>query len=222
MVNNRIRILVADDHTLFRSGIITLLSDEKDIFIVGEAETGEDLISKYLTLKPDIILADISMPVMNGIDALKKLKEKDPLVKFLFLSMYDDEEYISHCYKAGGMGLISKKVLKGELLYAIRTVNEGSKYFGADITEDKLRTIQYKEEKRSVHNRSDENLLTPREKEILVMIAEGFTSTEMAEKLFISKRTVDTHRTHLMQKLNLKSLPELIKFAINFNSADKL
>jgi two-component system response regulator NreC len=218
MDNNRIRILVADDHTLFRSGIINLMSDEKDIFVVGEAETGEELINKYIALKPDIVLADISMPGINGIDALKKLKESDPSVKFLFLSMHDDEEYISYCYKAGGMGLISKKVLKGELLFAIRTINEGKKYFGANVTEEKLKEILFKEKVKGAFNNSDDNLLTPREKEILKMISDGYTSSEIAEKLFLSKRTIDTHRTHLIQKLNLKSLPELIKYAINYYS----
>lgn len=215
MINNKIRILVADDHTLFRSGIINLLSNEKDIFVIGEAETGGDLVNKYFSLKPDLVLADISMPDINGIEALKNIKENDPSASFLFLSMHDDEEYISYCYQAGGMGLISKKVLKGELLFAIRTISEGKKYFGAEMTEEKLQKMSFKEKS---ENKSDLNRLTPREKDILKMISEGCTSEEIAEKLFLSKRTIDSHRGHLIQKLNLKSLPELIKYAINFYS----
>ena len=221
MDNTRIRILVADDHNLFRSGIINLMNDEKDIFVVGEAESGEELIKKYLLLKPDIVLADISMPDMDGIDALKKLKEEDQSVKFLFLSMHEGDEYIYYCYNAGGMGLISKKVLKGELLFAIRTVNENKKYFGINIKEEKLNEILERYNKKKLYPEPVNDNLTPKEKQILNLISEGFTSNEIAEKLFLGKRTIDTHRQHMMQKLNLKSLPELIKYAINFSLSEK-
>jgi two-component system, NarL family, response regulator NreC len=221
MDNTRIRILVADDHNLFRSGIINLMNDEKDIFVIGEAGSGEELIKKYSQLKPDIVLADISMPDMNGIEALKKIKEEDKSAKFLFLSMHEGDEYIYYCYNAGGMGLISKKVLKGELLFAIRTVSENKKYFGINITEEKLNEILERYDKKNLYPEIINDYLTPREKQILSLISEGFTSNEIAEKLYLSKRTVDTHRTHLMQKLNLKSFPELIKYAINFSFAEK-
>jgi len=221
MDNTRIRILVADDHNLFRSGIINLMNDEKDIFVIGEAGSGEELIKKYSQLKPDIVLADISMPDMNGIEALKKIKEEDKSARFLFLSMHEGDEYIYYCYNAGGMGLISKKVLKGELLFAIRTVSENKKYFGINITEEKLNEILERYDKKNLYPEIINDDLTPREKQILNLISEGFTSNEIAEKLYLSKRTVDTHRTHLMQKLNLKSFPELIKYAINFSFAEK-
>jgi len=221
MDNYKIRILVADDHNLFRNGIINLLSDEKDIFVVGEAESGEDLIKKYFQLKPDMVLADISMPDMNGIEALKKIKEDDQSVKFLFLSMYEGDEYIYYCYNIGGMGLISKKVFKGELLFAIRTVSEGRKYFGINITEEKLNEILERYNKNNLYIEPFNEFLTPREKQILNLISEGCTSNEIAEKLYLSKRTIDTHRTHLMQKLNLKSFPELIKYAINYSFSEK-
>ena len=222
MDNNKIRILIADDHNLFRSGIISLMNDEKDIFIVGEAESGEELIKKYFQLKPDVVLADISMPDMNGVEAMKKIIGTDKSAKFLFISMHEGDEYISYCYTSGAMGLISKKVLKGELLYAIRSINENKKYYGVDVTEDKLNEILEKYSKRKIQPQNKEtDDLTPREKEILNLISEGFTSNEIADKLFISKRTIDTHRTHLMQKLNLKSFPELIKYAINFSSSQK-
>jgi two-component system response regulator NreC len=216
-MHNKIRLLVADDHNLFRSGIINLLSDEKDIFVVGEAASGKELIERYFELKPDIVLADISMPDMDGIEALKKIKEKDPGVKFLFLSMYEGEEYIYYCNSAGGKGLISKKVLKGELLFGLQTVAENGKYFGTEIDEKKLEEISKKYNKKINPDDLTSDSLTPREKKILELIGEGFTSNEIAEKLFLSKRTIDTHRTHLIQKLNLKSLPELIKYAITFN-----
>jgi DNA-binding NarL/FixJ family response regulator len=222
MNDSLIRILVADDHNLFRSGIINLMENEKDIFVVGEAENGEELIKKYFELKPDIVIADISMPGINGIDALTEIKKKDNDVKFLFLSMFEGEEYIYSCIKAGGMGLISKKVLKGELLYALKTVSAGNRYFGADVSEEELNKIlnKYDRETLKPEFKNKNNLLTERESQILKLISEGLTSNEIAEKLFISKRTIDSHRTNIMQKLNLKSLPELIKYAINFNLTD--
>ncbi|OGU29504.1 MAG: hypothetical protein A2057_14055 [Ignavibacteria bacterium GWA2_35_9] len=221
MNDNGIRILIADDHNLFREGIINLLETEIDVFIVGEADTGESLVIKYFELKPDVVLADISMPVLSGIDALKKLKELGESPKFLFLSMYDGDEYIYYCAKAGCYGLISKKVMKGELLFAIKTVNEGNKYFGMNITEKRVREIINNFDKKVERTGTGNELLTPREEQILRLISEGLTSSEIAERLLVSKRTIDTHRTHLIQKLNLKSLPDLIKYSINFCMVDK-
>lgn len=222
MDNLKIRVLIADDHTLVRTGIINLMENEKEIFVVGEAETGEDLVRKYFELKPDVVLADIAMPGISGIEALKKIVEKDNLAKVLFLSMYEGDDYIYSCVKAGGMGLISKNVVKGELLYAIQTVNEGKRYFGINMTEDKVNEIIDRYEKRSVKPdavlipTAEGVLLTHREIQILKFISEGLTSNEIAEKLNIGKRTIDSHRTHLIQKLNLKSLPDLIKYAIKY------
>lgn len=220
MSESMIRLLIADDHNLFREGIINLLAAEKEIFIVGEADNGEDLIIKYLELKPDIVLADISMPVLTGIEALKKLKDQGQSPKFLFLSMYCEEENIYSCAKADSCGLISKKITKGELLFAIKTVIEGKRYFGVDVTEEKINEIIDNFDKNAVRKRSRYEL-TRREEQIVRLISEGLTSSEIAEKLLVSKRTIDSHRTHLIQKLNLKSLPDLIKYSINFCSADK-
>jgi len=221
MPDLRIRLLIADDHNLFRSGIINLLENEKDIFVIGEAATGEEMVSKYFELKPNIILADISMPELNGIEALQKIRLRDNSVKVLFLSMFEGEEYIYYCIKAGSMGLISKKVMKGELLYAIKSVHEGKRYFGIDLTEEKILKIINRFDKGNIEVDFKDDVLSPREIQILKFISDGLTSNEMAEKLFISKRTIDTHRTHMMQKLNLKSLPELIKYAINRNLTEK-
>jgi two-component system response regulator NreC len=218
MINKTISVLVADDHKLFRSGIISLLENEREIFVVGEAENGEELVEKYFRLKPDIVLVDISMPVLNGTEAVKKIKKTDDSVKALFLSMHDEEEYIYYCLKAGGKGLISKNIMKGELILAIKKVYEGGNYFGTNKTEENLKELvnKYQAFKSQTLSGID---FSQREAAILQLISEGLTSNEIAEKLLISKRTVDTHRTHLMQKLSLKSLPELIKYAINYSSA---
>lgn len=215
-----IRLLIADDHNLFREGVKNLLSGEKDIFVVGEANNGESLIKKYIDLKPDIVIADISMPPINGPEALIKLKAMGLSPKFLFLSMFCEDEFIYSCAKAGGYGLISKKITRGELLFAIKTVNEGKRYFGVDKTEENIYEIINDFDKKTKETRNKHDL-THREEEILRLISEGLTSSEIAEKLLVSKRTIDSHRTHLIQKLNLKSLPELIKYSIDFCSADK-
>ena len=211
----QIRILVADDHTLFRSGIVSLLDDVSQIIVVGEAENGEDLLRKYFLMNPDIILTDISMPLLSGTEAIQNIYERDTSVKALFLSMYDTEEYIYYCLKSGGLGLVSKNILKEELVHAIMLVSAGKKYFGKDWDEDKLKKLVEKFENTStVKNNGSKTLLSPRERETLKLISEGLTSSEIAEKMKLSKRTVDTHRTHLMQKLNMDSLSELIKYAL--------
>ena len=219
MTEKTISVLVADDHKLFRSGIISLLENEREIFVVGEAENGQELEEKYFKLKPDIVLVDISMPVLSGTDAVKKIKKTDDSIKALFLSMHDDEEYIYYCLKAGGKGLISKNIMKGELILAIKKVYEGGNYFGINRTEDNLRELLNKYQVYKDHNLAGIQDFSQREVAILQLISEGLTSSEIAERLLIGKRTVDTHRTHLMQKLNLKSLPELIKYAINYTTA---
>ncbi|MGE5432858.1 MAG: response regulator transcription factor [Syntrophomonadaceae bacterium] len=216
---NSIRIVVADDHSLFRSGIISLLEDAAEIFVVGEAVDGSDLYDKYFELKPDVILVDISMPGVTGIEAIRKILARDPSAKALFLSMHEGEEYVYHILKSGGKGLISKNVMKGELVYAVKAVNSGKKYFGAYWTEEKLEELKRKYsagDGTQISTSLAEASLTQREIEILRLIGEGYTSNEIAARTELSKRTVDTHRIHLMSKLGIKSLPELIKYAIQY------
>jgi DNA-binding NarL/FixJ family response regulator len=220
---NTIRILLSDDHSLLREGIISLLKNEKDLLIVGEAANGQELIEKYFQLKPDLIITDIKMPVMNGTDAVKKISQGDPNVKALFLSMHEGSEYIYYTYRAGGSGLINKNIVKGELIYAIRTILEGGLYFGPGIDSKKLDEIirQYENTGKNITGKFSSYDLTPREIEILNLIGEGNTSLDIAKKFDLSKRTVDSHRSNLMQKLNLKSLPELMRFAVTFNQSFK-
>lgn len=218
---NSIRIIVADDHSLFRSGIISLLEDAAEIFVVGEATDGADLYDKYFELKPDVILVDISMPGMTGIEAIQKILQKDPSAKALFLSMHEGEEYVYHILKSGGKGLISKNVMKGELVYAIKAVFSGKKYFGAYWTDERLEELKLKYSGDggalgTISSTLAEAALTQREIEILKLIGEGYTSNEIATRTGLSKRTVDSHRIHLMSKLGIKSLPELIKYAIQY------
>jgi len=218
---NSVRIIVADDHSLFRSGIISLLEDAAEIFVVGEAVDGADLYEKYFDLKPDVLLVDISMPGITGIEAIKKILIRDPAAKALFLSMHEGEEYVYHILKSGGKGLISKNVMRGELVYAIKTVFSGKKYFGAYWTDEKLEELKKKYSGGEgggggIRVSLAEASLSQREIEVLRMIGEGYTSNEIAARTGLSKRTIDTHRIHLMNKLGIKTLPELIKYAIQY------
>ncbi|MGE5807438.1 MAG: response regulator [Ignavibacteria bacterium] len=213
-----IRIIIADDHHLFREGIINLLNGSKDILVVGEAENGKELIKIYFQLKPDVIIVDISMPVLTGTEAVLKIKKRDPAAKVLFLTMHEGDEYYYYCAKCGGDGVINKNVLKDELVYAIRKVYGGKKYFGRVISDDAYNKLI---DKYVLLIESDTvlqgNVLKHIEKAVLSLIGRGFTSNEIADKLKLSKRTIDYYRIQIMQKLDLKSLPDLIRYAVKFN-----
>lgn len=219
---NKIRILICDDHALFRAGIISILKEEQNIFICGEAADGQELLKQYELLKPDMLLVDISMPVMNGTEAVKKLKQKYPDIKVLFLSMLQGEEYIYLILKCGGMGLINKNIAKGELFYAISEINFGRNYFGPGYNENRLQEIVRKFDalplKPEIYNYDDIN---ETEAQILNMISEGFSSSEIADQICLSKRTVDSYRIKIMQKYDIKNSSGLIKFAIIFNNSKK-
>jgi DNA-binding NarL/FixJ family response regulator len=216
-----IKILLADDHKLFREGIVSLLKIEKDFMVIGEAEDGADLITKFNETKPDIIVTDISMPGINGVDAIKSLLRKNEEVKALFLSQYSGDDYIHGIFEAGGQGLISKNVLQAELVNAIKTVADGKNYF-CGKTEKELEAIikRFTVTKGSV-NTSTNKLLTKKEKEILLLINKCLSSRQIAEKLNVSVRTIDTHRMNIIKKFQLKSLPGIISFAKDFAERKK-
>lgn len=222
MIVEKIHILIADDHQLFRKGIISLLETVDNIEFIGEVSNGRELIDVYNKLKPDLVIADISMPELSGIEAVKILNERGDFVKAIFLSMYGGEEFIYHCFKVGGYGLINKNISKDELVYAIDKVMNDEKYFGKEYSIKEIEEIVNSYENNSkIIEVNNFKKLTGKEEEILLFIGDGMTSTEIADKLFIAKRTVDTHRSHLMQKLNLKSLPQLIKCAISFSASKR-
>ena len=211
------RLLICDDHALVRSGIIKLLEDERWIYIIGQAENGEDMIRKYITFRPDLILADISMPVMSGIEAVKRIKEDYPKAKILFLSMLCDEQYVYCAIKVGASGLLSKNILKDELLYAIREIISGGQYFGPLYNDKRILDIikKYDSNTHSTLNTVGVKM-TNREEEVLNYISQGLMSEEIGEKMKLGKRTIDKVRVNIMQKFNLKSLPALISFAIHY------
>lgn len=202
----KIRILLADDHALVRNGMKTLLKDVDDFFVAGEASDGLEVIKKIKELSPDIVIMDISMPNMTGLEATDVIQREFPKTKVLILTMHENEDYAYQIFRSGAAGYILKNAEKKEFIDAIRTVYKGEKFFS--------RAISDVTSKNYVSKTSSSVPITRREKEILKLIVDGLTNQEIADKLFISPRTVDTHRSNLMQKLEIKNTAGLVRFAI--------
>jgi len=213
------KIILVDDHALIRSGVKNLLKQSRDMAVIGEAETGLQAIDMYEELKPDLIVLDISLADMNGMDVSQKILEIDPNANILMLSMYDDEDYVSRCIENGVKGYVVKSESSQELEYAVRTILQGKTYFGRKAQE--LILNKYKRGLVKKKERTDNLKLTPREIEIIKLIDDGLTSNEMANKLFISPRTVETHRANLMKKFAVKNSIELVKKARNLQIISK-
>jgi DNA-binding NarL/FixJ family response regulator len=213
-MEKKIRIVLADDHTLIRSGIKMLLSAAPDISIVGEASNGEEAIQCTRQLKPDVIVIDLSMPKMSGIDAVKIIRKKFPETKVLVLTMHEKEEYVMQIFKAGASGYVVKTAGREELTGAIRAVANGERYFSARVSEVLVEGYTRRAEGKEQPPDEKDIPLTRREKEILVLVAEGLTNQEIGKKLFISHRTVDTHRTNIMQKLDIHDVANLVRYAV--------
>lgn len=204
-----IKVLLVDDHAIMRDGIRALLSLHDDIEIVGEAAEGEGAISKAMELSPDVIIMDIAMPGMDGLEAARRIKKQNPSVKILFLTQYDNREYVVSAVKVGASGYIPKRALGSELISAIRAVYRGDSFLhptaATALIED------YRQQSGAVDPYEQ---LTPRERQILKLIAEGRTSREIADQLVISLKTVLGHRTKLMGKLGIHNRSELVKYAL--------
>jgi DNA-binding NarL/FixJ family response regulator len=207
-----IRVLLADDHTLFRAGLRALLAAEEDIQVVGEAANGEEALQKALEFEPDIVVMDILMPVMSGIEATRRLAAARPDIKIVVLSMYDDQEHVEQLFAAGAAGFLLKEMTNEELLRALREVMAGgvplSPTIAAKVVRDYARRV------RGDGEATAEDLLTPREVEVLKLIAEGHTNSAIAERLKLSRKTVEAHRTNLMRKLGIHDVTELVKYAL--------
>lgn len=208
----KIRILITDDHALIRRGIASLLNDQADMEVVAEAGGGDEALQMMQEAAPDVVLMDISMPGMDGLEAAKRVQTEFPGMRVLILTMHDREDYLFRAVRVGAAGYILKGADVQELLSAIRAVHKGDVYLSPKITSvlltDYLRRTETGEQEASYDG------LTEREREVLRMIAQGQTTGEIAEVLHLSRHTVDTHRDHIMQKLNLHRKAELIKYAI--------
>lgn len=210
---SKIRILLADDHAILRAGLVRLLNEESDIEVVGEADNGREAVQKVQELHPDIVLMDIGMPVMNGMEATKQIKKRNQEVKILVLTMHDNEEYLFQVLQAGASGYVLKKAADSDLVNAIHVVSRGDCFLYPSaakmVVEDYLEKLKHGQEPTSTFD-----TLTDREREILTLVAEGYTNREIAEALFISVKTVETHKANIMEKLNLHKRAELVKYAI--------
>jgi two-component system, NarL family, response regulator NreC len=208
---DKIRILLVDDHTILRAGIRVLLENEPDMDVVGEAEDGRTAIKLACELSPDLALMDIAMPSLNGLEATRQIKRTCPQVKVLILTMYDNEEYIRQALSFGAMGYILKDATASDLLSAVRAVHNGEAVLSPPITRLVLENYLRWGDIQKDHSADG---LSPREREILQLIAEGYTNKQISEILSISIKTVQTHRMNLMSKLGLHDRAELIKYAI--------
>jgi two-component system, NarL family, response regulator NreC len=208
----KLRILLADDHTVMRTGLRVLLERQLNLEIVGEAENGRDTIQLAASLRPDVVVMDVGMPVLNGIEATKTIVTEDPNIAVVILSMHADESYVMRALKAGARGYLLKDSAPADLLGAIQAVTQNKSFFSPKVSrilaEDYVRVLKQKGAVDSY------DLLTSREREILQLLAEGKANKEVAAALSISPYTVETHRSHILEKLNLHNPAELILYAV--------
>jgi len=207
-----IRIVLADDHVVLRSGLRALLEQNADFQVVGEASDGRGLLKLVAELEPDVVVTDIGMPNLNGTEATQQITASHPGVSVVILSMHSDEAYVLRALKAGARGYLLKESAEADLIAAIRAVHQGKAFFSPAISallvEDYVRQLRDKDVEDSYE------LLSPREREILQLVAEGKSNKDVANMLNLSVYTVETHRGNILQKLNLHSVPELILYAV--------
>jgi DNA-binding NarL/FixJ family response regulator len=208
---DKTRVIIVDDHQIIRDGIRALLSGMADIEITAEAGSAEELLQKINSSTADVALIDISLPGISGIKLTEKLTAAFPELKVLILSMHLNEEYITGALKAGALGYLAKNTTRDELIAAIHAVAGGNSYLGKEVTD--LITSGYIR-RINTDNVQDKDSLSKREIEVLRLTAEGFGNKEISEKLFISIRTVESHKNHILQKLGLKSVVEMVRYAI--------
>ncbi len=206
------RIVIAEDHRILREGLRALISSNPDLDIVGEAEDGRDAIRCVEKLVPDLILLDLSMPRMNGMEAIKEIKKQCPETKILVLTVHRTEEYILATLRAGANGYVLKDATHAELLMAIKSVLMGKRYLSPGVSEKVIEG--YLEGRKTLRPSTPWGTLTQREREVLKLIAEGYKNKEIADYLYISVKTVEKHRANLMKKLDLHSTSSLTAFAM--------
>ena len=209
---DKIRLLLADDHAVVRSGLRMLLEAQPDLVIVAEAETGQEAVRRAVELAPDVVLMDIEMPGMNGIEATRRIKAEAPATAVLALTMYEDDQYFFEMLRAGASGYVPKRAAPDELVSAIRAASRGEVFLYPSLAG---RLVQdYLQRGPAGERDAAEDELTPREQEVLTLIAEGFSNNEIADRLVISAKTVDRHRENIMRKLNLHNRVDLVKYAL--------
>ncbi len=206
-----VKIIIADDHKLFREGLKQILKDEPDIIIVEEASTGQEVLYKIEKSDVDILILDISMPGLSGLDVLKQLKSSKSKFSILVLSMYPEEQYALRAIKLGASGYITKASASDELILAIRKISKGGTYISSSIAEKLIFSLKDDSESHPHHKLSD------REFQILQLVASGKTMTQIADELCLSVKTISTYRSRILEKMNMKSNAELIHYALKHN-----
>ena len=211
-----IRVMIADDHAILRAGLRSLLALQEDMELIAEAIDGQDAVSKAEQNKPDVLLMDITMPGMNGIEALKHVRKVSPESRVLILTMHDDHAYLRSVLAAGGSGYLVKRAADTELLAAIRTVHQGRSHIDVGLDNNQLQAVLDNEEQEATDagGRSLDTL-SERERQVLELVALGYTHKEVGEELSVSVKTVETYRSRLSEKLGLRSRAELVKFALD-------
>ena len=208
---SKIKVLVVDDHAMFRQGICALVGSYEDLEVVGEAENGREAIEKVREFSPEVVLMDIAMPIMGGLEATRRIQKEAPNTKVLVLTQYDDSEYVLSLVRAGARGYISKTATASELVSAIRAVNAGEFF----LYPSAAKTLIEEYLRRFGGEKDEYDQLTSREREMLQLVAEGQTNREIADRLVIGVKTVLRHRTNIMEKLGFHNRTELIKYAIS-------
>ena len=208
----KITVLVVDDHTIVRDGICALLALAGDIEVVGEATNGNEALNKVRELNPDVVLMDISMPIMGGLEATRRISKEFPRTKVLVLTQYDDKEYFFPVIESGASGFISKAAASSELPTGIRSVHRGDSYLSPSVTRLLVENYQHTASDRA--SQDPFNHLTTREREIFKLLAEGHSTQEIADILVITPKTVEGHKTNLMLKLGVHNRIELVKYAL--------
>lgn len=206
----QISVLLADDHTILREGLRSLLAAAPDINVVGEAQTGREAVQLTRRLKPAVVVMDIAMPLLNGLEATRQIRTSDPSTKVLVLSMHSDSEYVEKVLEAGAAGYLVKQTGASDLLTAIREIQRGNVFLSPSIS--RLLVDQYRSARRT--DREDGHKLTPREIEVLQLVAEGMTNKQIASELSISIKTVEKHRQQVMDKLDIHEVAGLTRYAM--------
>ena len=209
-MSKKITVLICDDHALFREGVKTILNSQPEFEVVAEAEDGKEGVDLAIRLQPDVVLMDISMPVLKGFDATRRIKKARPDVKVLILSVYDDEDLVARCLDAGASGYVLKDSPPPQLIYAIQAVSRGQQYMSPRV----LTTVVRQFIANPTEPKTGYDLLSDREREILVLLAEGVALKDIARRLNLRATTVEAHKYNLMRKLNLHDRAELIRYAI--------
>ncbi|MFI5253602.1 MAG: response regulator [Bacteroidota bacterium] len=210
----KIKLIIADDHEVVRSGLRAYFQNEPDIIIVGEATDGEETLDLVAKRSPDVVLLDISMPKVNGIDATRNIKKNHPGVKVLILTIHDNEEFVFQLIAAGANGYVLKDAEKKEIIEGVRRVASGDRFFSSRISHLLIEEFIKRINAEKISRVDSHETLSPREIDVLRGIAQGLTNQQIAEKLFISPLTVHTHRNNLMQKLNIHDIAGLVHYAI--------